>query len=97
MNQMIKKINLKKNKTIREIEKIIYKEDTKNNKIKELTKIANEKKKKLWEKQEQYLNNLINNIIHYQEDMREYRKKYELYLVKWKQQIDKVFAQYEKK
>ena len=29
--------------------------------------------------------------------MREYRKKYEIYIIKWKQQIDKVFAQYEKK
>lgn len=96
-NQLIKKNDLKKNKTIREIEKIIYKEDTKNNKIKELSKIVNEKKKKLWENQEQYLNNLINNVIHYQENMRQYRKKYELYIIKWKQQIDKVFAQYEKK
>ena len=96
-NQLIKKNDLKKNKTIREIEKIIYKEDTKNNKIKELSKIVNEKKKKLWENQEQYLNNLINNIIQYQENMRQYRKKYELYIIKWKQQIDKVFAQYEKK
>ena len=96
-NQIIKKSDLKKNKTIREIEKIIYKEDTNNNKIKELTKIFNEKKKKLWESQEKYLNNLINNVIQYQENMREYRKKYELYIVKWKQQIDKVFAQYEKK
>ena len=96
-NQLIKKNDLKKNKTIREIEKIIYKEDTKNNKIKELSKIVNEKKKKLWENQEQYLNNLINNVIQYQENMRQYRKKYELYIIKWKQQIDKVFAQYEKK
>ena len=96
-NQLIKKNDLKKNKTIREIEKIIYKEDTKNNKIKELSKIVNEKKKKLWENQEQYLNNLINNVIQYQENMRQYRKKYELYIIKWKQQIDKVFSQYEKK
>ena len=96
-NQLIKKNDLKKNKTIREIEKIIYKEDTKNNKIKELSKIVDEKKKKLWENQEQYLNNLINNVIQYQENMRQYRKKYELYIIKWKQQIDKVFAQYEKK
>ena len=96
-NQLIKKNDLKKNKTIREIEKILYKEDTKNNKIKELSKIVNEKKKKLWENQEQYLNNLINNVIQYQENMRQYRKKYELYIIKWKQQIDKVFAQYEKK
>ena len=96
-NQIIRKNDLKRNKTIREIENIIYKEDTKNNKIKELTKIANEKRKKLWEKQEKYLDNLINNVIQYQENMREYRKKYEIYIIKWKQQIDKVFAQYEKK
>ena len=96
-NQIIRKSDLKRNKTIREIENIIYKEDTKNNKIKELTKIANEKRKKLWEKQEKYLDNLINNVIQYQENMREYRKKYEIYIIKWKQQIDKVFTQYEKK
>ena len=96
-NQIIRKSDLKRNKTIREIENIIYKEDTKNNKIKELTKIANEKRKKLWEKRVTYLDNLINSAIQYQENMREYRKKYEIYIIKWKQQIDKVFAQYEKK
>ena len=96
-NQLIKKNDLKKNKTIREIEKIIYKEDTKNNKIKELSKIVNEKKKKLWENQEQYLNNLINNVIQYQENMRKKRKKYELYIIKWKQQIDKDLPNMKKK
>ena len=52
------KIAIKKNKTIREIEKIIYKEDTKNNKIKELSKIVNEKKKKLWDAAEERLYSL---------------------------------------
>ena len=58
---IIEKDKLKINKTIKEIEKILYSEKSKSNKIKELTKLVNEKKKK-WEKQNPDLNNLINKI-----------------------------------
>ena len=37
------------------------------------------KRKKKWEKENPDLNNLINKIIYYQENLRNYRKKYELY------------------
>ena len=93
---IIDKDKLKINMTIREIEKIIYSEKSKSNKIKELTKLVNEKKKK-WEKENPDLNNLINKIIYYQENLRNYRKKYELYFKTWKERINKVFGLYEHK
>jgi len=93
---IIDKDELKTNKTIKEIEKIIYSEKSKSNKIKELTKLVNEKKKK-WEKQNPDLNNLINKIISYQENLRNYREKYELYFKTWKERIKTVFGLYEKK
>ena len=93
---IIEKDKLKINKTIKEIEKILYSEKSKSNKIKELTKLVNEKKKK-WEKQNPDLNNLINKIISYQENLRNYREKYELYFKTWKERIKTVFGLYEKK
>ena len=93
---IIEKDELKTNKTIKEIEKILYSEKSKSNKIKELTKLVNEKKKK-WEKQNPDLNNLINKIISYQENLRNYREKYELYFKTWKERIKTVFGLYEKK
>ena len=93
---IIEKDKLKINMTIREIEKIIYSEKSKSNKIKELTKLVNEKKKK-WEKENPDLNNLINKIISYQENLRNYREKYELYFKTWKERINKVFGLYENK
>ena len=92
----INKNELRKNKTIKEIEKIIYKEDTKGNKIERLTKLINEKKK-MWENQEQYLNDLINKVVEFQENLKEYRSKYELYFLTWKEKINETFGLYEKK
>ena len=95
-NQDIKKSELIKNKTIREIEKILYKEDTKENKINNLSKLVNEKKK-IWENKEKYLSNLINKVLKYQENLKEYRKKYELFFLNWKNQIDDIFEKFENK
>lgn len=92
----IYKKDLRKNKTIRDIEKIIYKEDTKINKIEELTRFINDKKQ-IWENQEQYINNLIDKVVKYQENLREYRKKYEKYFLSWKEKINEMFGLYEKK
>ena len=94
--QEIGKSELKKNKTIREIEKIIYKEDSKKNKIKELSKLVNEKKK-IWENKEHYLNGLINKVLKYQEYLKEYRKKYEAFFLSWKKKIEKIFEEFENK
>ena len=94
--QEIKKSEFKKNKTIREIEKIIYKEDKKSNKISQLSKLVNEKKK-MWENQENYLNQLINKVLKYQENLKQYRKNYEIFFLIWKNIIDGIFNEYEKK
>ena len=94
--QSINKKDLKKNKTMREIEKIIYKEDTKKNKINELTKLVDEKKK-IWENQGTYVSNLIETVLRYQENLKEYRKQYELFIISWKEKIKKIFDNYEKK
>ena len=94
--QEIKKSEFRKNKTIREIEKILYKEDTKDNKISELSKLVNEKKK-MWENQENYLNQLINKVLKYQENLKEYRNNYEIFFLIWKNIIDGIFNEYENK
>jgi len=91
------KSELKKNKTIRDIEKIIGKEDSKKNKINELIKLLNEKKKKWDETQEGYINTLINKVVQYQENLKEYKKNYELFFSTWKEQINRMFEKYEKK
>ena len=92
--QEIKKSEFRKNKTIREIEKILYKEDTKDNKISELSKLVNEKKK-IWENKENYLNQLINKVLKYQENLKEYRNNYEIFFLIWKNRIDGIFNEYE--
>ena len=94
--QEIKKKDLKRNKTIREIEKILNNEDSKTKKIKELTKLVNEKKK-IWENQEGYLNYLIHKLLKYQDNIREYKKEYDSFFSSWKSIIDKVFEQFERK
>lgn len=94
--QYIQKSKLKKNKTIREIEKILYKEDSKTNKINKLSKLI-EEKKNIWENQESYLNHIINKILKYQDNLKEYKNKYELYFISWKKIIDNIFEQFEKK
>ena len=94
--QDIQKNELRENKTIKEIEKILYKEGSKENKINELSKLVNEKKK-IWENKENYLNLLINKVLKYQENLKEYRKNYEIHFLNWKNIIDAFFNEYEKK
>ena len=94
--QEIEKSELKKNKTIREIEKIIYKDDKKSNKIYKLSKLVNEKRK-MWENQENYLKQLINKVLKYQENLKQYRNNYEIFFLIWKNIIDGIFNEYEKK
>ena len=94
--QNIKKSELKKHKTLREIEKILYKKDTEENKIKELSKLMNEKKK-MWENKGNYLNNLIKKVLKYQENLKEYRNNYEIFFLIWKNMIDAIFNEYENK
>ena len=93
---VINKNELVKNKTIREVEKILYKKDTKNHKIRELAKLY-EEKKKMWGNPGEYINNLINKIIQYQENLKNYKKMYQIFLNNWKKAIYDVLKQYEKK
>ncbi len=92
--QNIKKKELKKNKTIAEIEKILYKSDTKNNKVKELSKLIKEKKKK-WENQDTYLKDILNELIKYQENLKIYRKEYEKFFMNWKKMFENTLQEYE--
>ena len=93
---VINKNDLVKNKTIREIEKIIYSENKKSNKIKELEKLF-EEKKKIWFNDDIYLGGLINRVMQYQENLKEYKKKYEEFIISWAKSINEVFKKYEKK
>ena len=90
----IKKKDLKKSKIIKEIEKIIYTDDPKDNKIKKLSKLI-EEEKKIWENQKHMCSDMLDRILKYQENLREYRKEYEIFFLKWKDIIDKTFDDYE--
>ena len=94
--QLIKKGELKSSKIIKEIERIIYKDDKKENKIKKLTKLMKEKKL-LWEDKGVYLKEVLNKLFNYQENLKEYKKEYEEYFLKWQKSIQKIFEIYENK
>ena len=92
--EKINKKDLKKNTTIREIEKILYKKDKKMNKEKELSKLIKEKKK-MWENQEAYIKDILNELLKYQENLKIYRKEYELFFSNLKEMIENILQEYE--
>ena len=51
----------------------------------------------MWENQGNYVSNLIETVLRYQENLKEYRKQYELFIISWKEKIKKIFDNYEKK
>lgn len=94
--QKILKTDLKPSKIIKDIEKIIYKKADKENKIEELTKLF-EEKKLLWEDEDVYMNDLLNKLLNFQENIKVYKKEYLSYIEKWKSRIQRLFELYEDK
>lgn len=92
--QSIQYNELRDNKIMREIKEIINKDESKKNKIEQLSNLINEKKL-LWENQGNDINNIIDKILKNQEKIKEYRKEYEIFFSRWKTIIDKTFEEYE--
>ena len=87
---------LRENKIIKDIEEIINKDNTRKNKVDELSKLIHEKKL-VWENQGNDLNIMVDKILKYQEKIKEYRNEYEIFFLRCKALIDKTFDEYEKK
>ena len=73
-----------------QIENIIYKDDTKANKIKELSNLYNKRKKII----EDNPNDIIDKLLKYQDN---FRKEYEIFFINWKNTIEKIFDEYDAK
>ena len=86
---------MKENQIIVEIEKILNKDETKKNKIFELSKLI-EQKKNEWKNQNSNLNNIIDKIYIFQDSLKDYKKEYELFLLNCQKVVEKAFADYNK-
>ena len=84
---------LKENKIVKEIEKILNNEEPKKNKIELLQKLIIEKKN-LWEDQTNHIKNIIEKIFKYQEVLQEYKKEYDFFLLNCKIVLEKTFKDY---
>ena len=94
--QDIKFTDMRENKIIEDIENILNKEDTKMNKINELSKLI-EDKKKSWENQTNSINNIVERIFKYQETLEDYKKGYQTFFNDCKKVVEKAFEDYYKK
>ena len=95
--QSINKSDLKQKKIIKELEKIMCKNDTKENKIKELSDLINDQKFKWDNEGNMKTNNMINKMLKYQDNLKEYRNEYELFFIECKKILDETFDKYENK
>jgi hypothetical protein len=86
----IKLSELKENKIIEEIENILKNNQNQNNKINELSALIQEKKK-LWEDQTNNINNLIEKIFKFQEDLEKYKKEFHEFMIKCQSLVDSTF------
>ena len=91
--QEINYSELKANKIVQEIERILNKNESKKIKIEELQKLIKEKKI-LWEEQTNHIKNIIEKIFKYQEVLQEYKKEYDFFLLNCKIVLEKTFKDY---
>ena len=94
--RVIKLSELKENKIVKDIEEILNKDCDKKNKIEELAKLI-EEKKRIWENQTSDVSNLIDKILILQDDLQKYKKEYNLFLYNIKILIDNTFEDFNKK
>ena len=94
--QNINYSELKKNEALIEIENILAKEKTVQNKLTDLSYMLNKQKLKYVNK-ENKLKDIINKILEYQEKIKSYRKEYEAFFLKCKKFLDQTFDEYERK
>ena len=94
--QIIELKELKKNEIISKIEKILNKCESEKNKINELENLI-EEKKGVWEDQTKNINNILERIFRYQENLEEYRREYELFFINCQKVVQKTFDDYKKR
>ena len=87
---------LEENNIVEEIENILNKKDNKANKIKELAAIIEEKKKS-WENQSNNITVLIQKILKFNDNIQNYKKNYENFIIKCRDLIEKTFEEFNKK
>ena len=92
----IKLIEMKENKIIKTIEKILNKEENQNNKFKELALLI-EQKKIGWKNQHDNINSLIKRILKYKKDLEHYKKEYINFILNSKILIEKTFEEFSQK
>jgi hypothetical protein len=84
---------LKENKLIEEVENILNNGNKKEDKVKALSKLIEEKKRS-WEDQDNSINIIIDKIIKYQQSLMDYKKEYELFLLNCRKVVEKSFDDY---
>ena len=73
----------------------MLKNDTRENKIKELSDLISDKNFE-WNN-EGNINNMINKMVKYQDNLKEYRNEYEIFFIDCKKILDETFDKYENK
>ena len=86
----------KENKIIENIKNILDKDESKKNKIDELSKLI-ETKKKEWGDQTNIINLILEKIFNYSSLLNDYRKQYELFFLTCQKVVQKTFEDYTKK
>ena len=84
---------LEKNNIVEEIENILNKNDEKMNKVKELASIIEEKKKS-WENQINNISVLVDKIIKFQDNILNYKKEYDSFIIECQNLIEKTFDEF---
>jgi hypothetical protein len=95
--QLISKSELKQKKIIKQLEKIMCKNDSRENKIKELSDLINDQKFKWDNEGSAKINNMINKMLKFQDYLKEYRNEYDNFFIEIKNILDETFDKYEKK
>ena len=94
--QIITLNELIENIVIKEIEQIINKNDSKQNKCRELSQLIL-RKKQAFQGQSDSSNNLLERLLKYQDNLKTYREEYNNFISQMKQIIDKIFDDYSQK
>ena len=93
---IIKLGELKENKIIEEIENILNKNNNNKNKVNELSELIEEKKRN-WENQTNNINSMVEKILKFQEDLKNYKNEYSLFLLHSQNLIEKTFEEFKTK
>ena len=91
--QEIKLNEMKENQIIVDIENILKKDQSKKNKIHELSKLI-ERNKNNWINQTSNITKIIDKIMIFQDSLQDYKKEYELFFLNCQKVVEKAFTDY---